>query len=139
MIHARGRRASAGMSDNGRILDRINAEALNGGNADVLDELLADDFVEHNPMPGLTGDRDGFKAMVRELHAGLSDFHTEVVDLVVLRGGHQIVRAVSSGRRVPGEAVRRGVVSRQQHAINAQIHQSYSYVIAGSHLNSYRP
>lgn len=58
---------------NRAVLDRLNAEVLRGGNVDVLDDLLADEFVEHNPAPGTEPDREGFKEFVRTLHRAFAD------------------------------------------------------------------
>jgi steroid delta-isomerase-like uncharacterized protein len=69
--------------DNTSVLDRINQEAFNRGNVDVIDELVADDFVEHDPMPGATPDREGFKAMVRGLREAFPDLHLDVEDQLV--------------------------------------------------------
>ena len=89
------------MSANGAILDRLNAEALNGGDADVLDELVADDFVEHNPMPGSTGDREGFMDLIRSIHAAFPDFHTEVQDQIV--AGDKVVERWTADGTHQGE------------------------------------
>ena len=36
-------------------------EGCAAGNADVVDDFLAPDFVEHNPFPGIPPTRDGWK------------------------------------------------------------------------------
>lgn len=62
------------MSEQNRaVLDRLNEEVLRAGNVDALDELLAPDFVEHDPPPGMPPDRDGFAAFVRILHTAFAD------------------------------------------------------------------
>ncbi|HEX9458291.1 MAG TPA: ester cyclase [Thermoanaerobaculia bacterium] len=53
--------------NNAAIVRRLVKEAQEGGNLGVVDELLADDFVDHTPLPGLPPTRDG----VRMLFAGL--------------------------------------------------------------------
>jgi steroid delta-isomerase-like uncharacterized protein len=87
--------------DNATILDRINEEAFNRGDVNVLDELVADDFVEHDPMPGTPPDREGFKAMIRGLHAAFPDFHTEVEDQIV--AGDKVVERWSCTGTQEGE------------------------------------
>jgi steroid delta-isomerase-like uncharacterized protein len=69
--------------DNATVLERIDEEAFNRGNIAVLDELVAEDFVEHDPMPGTPPDREGLKAMIRGLHEAFPDFHTDVEDRIV--------------------------------------------------------
>lgn len=73
----------------GAILDRLNAEVLNAGNVDLIDELVSPDFVEHDPPPGMGGDREGFKQMVRDIHRAFSDFSTTVEDQIV--AGNKVV------------------------------------------------
>jgi steroid delta-isomerase-like uncharacterized protein len=102
---------------NRAVLDRLNEEALNGGNADVLDELLTDDFVEHNPMPGTAPDRQGFKELIHSLHTGFPDFHTDVLDQIAegdrvverwtVDGTHQgeFMGIPATGRRVHFEGM----------------------------------
>jgi steroid delta-isomerase-like uncharacterized protein len=73
---------------NAEVLDRINEEAFNHGRADVLDEIVSERFVEHDPMPGTPGDREGFKALIRSLHEAFPDLHVETEDRV--EGGDKI-------------------------------------------------
>lgn len=67
----------------GAILDRLNAEVLNTGDVDLIDELVSPDFIEHDPPPGMGSDRAGFKQMVRDIHRAFSDFSTTVEDQIV--------------------------------------------------------
>lgn len=66
------------------ILDRFGEEAFRQGNLDVIDELLAEDFVEHDPPPGLSPDRDGVTEFFRGLQAGFTDqvftVHDQIAD-----------------------------------------------------------
>jgi steroid delta-isomerase-like uncharacterized protein len=62
---------------NKAVVDRVN-ELLDGGDAELVDELFAKDFVEHNAMPGFEPDRDGFKQLVTALHDAFPDFESEV-------------------------------------------------------------
>lgn len=57
---------------NRAVVERFYAEVLNGGRLQAVDELVADDFVEHGAAPAVPG-RDGFKAFLRMLAGGLSD------------------------------------------------------------------
>ncbi len=67
---------------NKAVLDRLNEEVFRGGDVDVLDQLMAENFVEHDPPPGMTPDRDGFKQFVRSLRANLADIVYTVDDQV---------------------------------------------------------
>jgi steroid delta-isomerase-like uncharacterized protein len=68
--------------ENRAVLDRINEEAFRQGNTGVIDELVSPDFVEHNPMPGFEGNREGFKHMVAGLHQAFPDFDTQIQDQI---------------------------------------------------------
>jgi steroid delta-isomerase-like uncharacterized protein len=87
--------------NNATVIDRINEEAFNRGEVSVLDELVADDFVEHDPMPGMSPDRQGLKAMIRGLHEAFPDFHTEVEDQIV--AGDKVVERWSCTGTQEGE------------------------------------
>ncbi len=50
---------------NEAIIDRIIQEAFNRGNLEVVDETLAEDFVEHNPFPGDHAGPGGIQAVDR--------------------------------------------------------------------------
>jgi steroid delta-isomerase-like uncharacterized protein len=53
-----GRRVS---DANKAVMERFYAEVVNAGNLDLIDELLTDDFVEHEEFPDMTPDREGVK------------------------------------------------------------------------------
>jgi steroid delta-isomerase-like uncharacterized protein len=70
--------------ENRATLDRLNEEVLRQGNVDAVDELMADDFVEHDPPPGMAADRDGFKDFIRGVHKAFADqlhtVHDQIAD-----------------------------------------------------------
>jgi steroid delta-isomerase-like uncharacterized protein len=82
--------------DNATVLDRINQEAFNRGDVRVLDELLAEGFVDHDPMPGTTPDREGVKTLVRTLHDAFPDMRMEV-DERIMTGDKAVERWSSTG------------------------------------------
>jgi len=59
-------------------------EACKEGNADILDEFLAPDFVEHNPFPGIPPTREGWKQAFKMFVDGAPGYHV-VEDLVAER------------------------------------------------------
>jgi steroid delta-isomerase-like uncharacterized protein len=87
--------------DNRAVLDRINEEAFRQGNTEVIDELVSEDFVEHNPMPGVEGTREGFKQMVAGLHQAFPDFDTQVQDQIA--EGDKVVERWTAGGTQQGE------------------------------------
>ncbi len=58
--------------------------ACAAGNADILDEFLAPDFVERNPFPGMAPTREGWKQIFTAFVAGAPGYH--VVDDLVAEG-----------------------------------------------------
>lgn len=69
--------------DKRTILRRMSAEVFSGGDLDVVDELVAPDFVDHDPLPGLPPDRDGLKQAVLTFRSAFPDFAVEVVNTLV--------------------------------------------------------
>lgn len=57
-------------------------EALTAGRLEVIDELVAEGFVEHEEGPNGTGGRDGLRALFRTMHTAFSDFSMIVEDMV---------------------------------------------------------
>jgi predicted ester cyclase len=55
------------------VLRRLSIEVLGGGDMAVVDELVREDFVDHAVPPGAPQGREGFKAGVQMLRAGLPD------------------------------------------------------------------
>jgi steroid delta-isomerase-like uncharacterized protein len=52
------------------------ADVVNGGNVDAVDKYVAEDFVEHQPLPpGAPKGREGVRAFFKALHESFADFH----------------------------------------------------------------
>ena len=49
------------VTDNKNIVRRLLEEAFNKSNQAVVDELVASSFIDHNPLPGLPPNREGFR------------------------------------------------------------------------------
>ena len=88
------------------IVRRFIKEVLGGGNADLIDELLAPDYV--NPSMGVTN-RAGFKAVISGLKASAPARDFEIADLVaegdsvVFRGNMNVTLA--SGKKVSARVI----------------------------------
>ena len=48
--------------DKRNVLRRVSGEIFGQGRIEVVDELLAPDFVDHDPLPGFPPDREGREA-----------------------------------------------------------------------------
>jgi len=68
--------------DGKELVRRIFDEIVNKGNMDAIDELMAEDFVDHGPMGDMHG-RDAFRGQVSAFRAAVSDLHCEVENLIV--------------------------------------------------------
>jgi predicted ester cyclase len=86
-------------SENKELIRRYFAaidDGCEGGNADIVDEFLSADFVEHNPFPGLPPTRDGWKQAFRMFVAGAPGHH--VVEELVAEGDLVTGRVTAYGR-----------------------------------------
>ena len=71
-------------------------DLLNAGDVDGFGDLLVDDFVEHEELPGLAPGKEGVKAFFRMYHAAFPDLRMEAQD--VLPSGDKVVaRARATG------------------------------------------
>ncbi len=88
------------------IVLRFIKEVLGGGNIDLIDELLAPDYV--NPSMGVSN-RTGFKAVISGLKAAAPERDFEIADIVaegdsvVFRGNMNVTLA--SGKKVSARAI----------------------------------
>jgi predicted SnoaL-like aldol condensation-catalyzing enzyme len=91
---------------NKAIVRRFIKEVLGGGNIDLIDELLAPDYV--NPSMGVTN-RNGFKAVISGLKASAPARDFEIVD-VVAEGNSVVFRGnmnftLSSGKKASARVI----------------------------------
>jgi len=66
---------------NGAMADRFTAEAWNNGNLDLIDEMMADDFVRHLPNswdPKKIEGAAAFKEYMTNIRTIYPDFHVQV-------------------------------------------------------------
>ena len=74
-----------------RLYDLINA-----GEIDEFGELLADDFVEHEQMPGLEPSKDGVKQLFHMYRGAFPDLRMDVQDVLV-SGDKAVARVRATG------------------------------------------
>ena len=70
------------MSDLKDSLGRFYEEVANRGNLDVFDELLHDDYVEHEDLPGVPATKAGTRTLFQMLRGAFPDLHMAVEDMV---------------------------------------------------------
>lgn len=82
--------------ENKAVIRRAYEELWNGRNVDVVDEIVAEDFLNHAAPPGRQRGRQGLKDVVRMFEAAFPDFRYEVED-AISEGEKIAVRDVFTG------------------------------------------
>jgi steroid delta-isomerase-like uncharacterized protein len=67
---------------NKQITRRFYDEVINQGNLNLIDELVADDFVEHEAFPGLSSDKAGVRAFFELFRSAFPDLRMQVEDMI---------------------------------------------------------
>jgi len=83
-------------NDNKAVVQRFYQEVLNQRKLDVLDQIAAEDYVEHDPFPGQGNGRADLKARVASLHKAFNPLRFNVED-VIAEGDKVVVRWTNSG------------------------------------------
>lgn len=86
------------MTSNKDVARRLYDEVLNGRRVEVLDEIAARDYEEHDPLPGQVAGIDGLKERVAILVDAL-DPHFTIED-VIAEDDRVVVRWTNSGTNV---------------------------------------
>jgi predicted ester cyclase len=64
---------------------RFNDEVMSQGKLEVIDELVADDFVDHQVPPGMTPDREGLRSMMAMFRGAFPDLKVETLAVALDR------------------------------------------------------
>lgn len=67
--------------DGKQLVRRIFDEIVNQGHIDAVDELIAEEFLDHGPMGDLQG-REAFRATISAWLSAVPDVHCEVDNLI---------------------------------------------------------
>lgn len=70
------------IEENKKIVFRFNKEFLEKGNAEVLKEIVADDFINQTAASSVSNNVDGLIRFVAMLHKGFSNFDIEIHEQV---------------------------------------------------------
>ncbi len=96
---------------------RLVEEAQSNGRLEVVDELFAEDFVDHSPLPGLPATREGVKMLFAGLRSAFPDLHVTIAEQIAednrvatrktFRGTHRgdFLGVPASGRPVEFEVI----------------------------------
>jgi steroid delta-isomerase-like uncharacterized protein len=76
---------------------RIPLEAFNQGKLEVIDEVVADNSVDHGELPpGMPPGKEGIKLLIKSLRSAFPDFKIKI-DLQVAEGDLVVQRATTTG------------------------------------------
>ena len=64
------------------LINRFYDEGWNANNLDVYDELVTEDFVDHQAIPGLPPGREGFKMLNSMFRSAMPDVWVTVDDII---------------------------------------------------------
>jgi steroid delta-isomerase-like uncharacterized protein len=69
-------------AENKTVAVRFNEDVWGRGDEAALEELLAPDFVEHDPLPGQSPDREGHRQILAAFRSAFPDLHVTTEDVV---------------------------------------------------------
>jgi steroid delta-isomerase-like uncharacterized protein len=84
------------MADYKALAQRWFTEVMNQGNEEVIDEICSADFVDHDPLPGTSPDRQGLHDFVKQVRSAFPDLETTADDILV-EGDRLAVRSTIRG------------------------------------------
>ena len=102
----------SGEDRNKALLRRFYEELWSRGNLEIIPELVAEDFVDHHPLPGTPPGREGLAALVTTWRTAFPDMRETCEDLIAegdkvvgrftMRGTHsgEFMGVAPTGRRV---------------------------------------
>lgn len=67
---------------NKQLVRKLIEEAQQGGNLAVVEDLLADDFVDHTPLPGLPPTRDGVSMLFAGMRHAFPDLRVTIEEQI---------------------------------------------------------
>ena len=74
--------AGAVTAKNKALIRRLFDEVLNGGRLDLLDRLIGNDYVEHNPAPNQAAGAVGVRSKIETLRAAFPDLRFVLEELI---------------------------------------------------------
>lgn len=81
-----------------KLVDRFYEDVLNGRRLDIIDEIAAEDYTEHDPLPGQDDGRQGLRERVHTLICALEPMFT--VQDVIAEDDRVVVRWRNRGTHV---------------------------------------
>jgi steroid delta-isomerase-like uncharacterized protein len=84
------------MADHKALAQRWFTEVMNEGNEGVLDEITSPNFVDHDPLPGTSADRDGLHDFIKQIRSAFPDLEANIDDMLV-EGDQIAIRSTVRG------------------------------------------
>ena len=84
-------------SESRDIARRFTEECWDKSNVEVLDELMAPEFTDHDPAPGQEQGREGYKRLTAMYFNAFSEFRVQNAD-VIAEGDKAVLRWTARGR-----------------------------------------
>ena len=85
------------MADGTGLIKRFYTEVIEGGNLALIDELVSDDFVDHDPMPGQSPAKDGVAFFVNAMRAAFPDLRAKTSEPALVDGNLEALYVVLTG------------------------------------------
>ena len=101
-----------------KALGRRIVDAINLGSPAALDEVFAPGYVDRNPFPGATPDREGFKQGLTKFRTAFPDFRYTIDDEIAV--GDRLVHRLTAQGTQKGEFL--GVPATGKQATWSEIH-----------------
>jgi steroid delta-isomerase-like uncharacterized protein len=84
------------MADYKEMAQRWYSEVMTEGKTEVIDELCAPNFLDHDPLPGTSADLAGLKDFVAQIRAAFPDMQV-TADEMIAEGDRLAVRSTMRG------------------------------------------
>ena len=105
-------------TDSMRMVERLPLEVFNSNKFDLIDEILAPNYVEHTPVPGVAPTREGFKQTAIALKKAFPDIRYTIEDAV--ESGDRIVHRLTARGTMTGDLM--GIRATGKPATWTEIH-----------------
>ena len=74
--------------DNIAIVRQFYDEVMSKGNLDLIDDIIADDMIEHEEIPGLSSGKEGVRQFMSAMRQAFPDLRVEAEDIIA--GGDKV-------------------------------------------------
>lgn len=81
---------------NKTLFTRFIGEVLNDKNVNAVDELMAANYIDHNPAPGVPSGTEGMKQLMSMFFSAFPDLHA-TIDVLVAEGDLVVGRMTNTG------------------------------------------